>query len=200
MELKKIPGRLLFETRRYFANKLRERKYKSFEPHIDNYNFTNLFNPELGFVRNDKNKIIDHFRTRSHPKFYFDIQTDGPNIKNILKNEFDCDQDKFISDANHILDGKLRLLGTDFAFKKGCFDWHFDPISKTNLPLKNWKKAKLPIYTDYKPIAELNRHAHFPFLAKAFFLTENKKYILSLLAPVGKLDGCKSSWNWDKLV
>lgn len=83
-----------------------------------------------------------------------------------------------LSAANELVLNRVRLFDKtiDFGSK---IDWHYDPLQNRSLPVMWWDKV--PYYNsdfvkEVKYVWELNRHQHFVTLAKAFFLTGDKKY------------------------
>lgn len=97
-----------------------------------------------------------------------------------FRESFDKDSAKFfIEKANKIVDGRFDLLGfinLDFG---NPIDWHYEPISDTQSPLKHWKQfdeLDSKETGDKKIIWELNRHQHFFTLGVAYWLTDDERY------------------------
>src|SRR5262249_37460013 len=83
-----------------------------------------------------------------------------------------------IQDANVLCEHRVNLLAYRNIHLGAYIDWHRDPVNRFDWPRRYWADYDLvngpP--ADAKIIHELNRHQHFPRLAKAFFLTGNELY------------------------
>lgn len=181
MESIRTLKRLGFESKRVLANKLRKLSRKSSSSYIADDRFVKMF--DLGGYegRTVKRVFLEHFRRREQPRFYFDEERDGPEIKAILLNIGNYNQTRFLSECDRQVEGQLKLLGVEFVSKGRGINWHYDPISGASLSSDKKEMGKILSNSDLKPLAELNRHAHFPRLAKAFFLSGNEKYLWSLM-------------------
>ncbi len=86
---------------------------------------------------------------------------------------------KFIDASERIADGRIDLLGfkdLDIGIE---VDWHREPLSGKQSPLKHWKEFDDLDTTetgDKKIIWELNRHQHFFTLGFAYCLTGDERF------------------------
>lgn len=84
-----------------------------------------------------------------------------------------------IATANEALHGRLNLLGLKGLYVGPEVDWHREPLSGKQAPLRHWKHL-----TDLRPddignlkvLWELNRHQHFFTLGLAYWLTGDERY------------------------
>jgi hypothetical protein len=113
-------------------------------------------------------------------KSFFPAFADREKTIATLVEDFDEDTRRFfIEKANKILDGRFDLLGylnLDFG---ESVDWHYEPISDKNSPLKHWKQfdeLDANETGDKKIIWELNRHQYFFTLGVAYWLTGDERY------------------------
>jgi len=85
----------------------------------------------------------------------------------------------FVDAAENILNGRIDLLGLKNIFVDTEIDWHLEPLSGKQSPLKHWKE-----FSDVDPnetgnikiIWELNRHQYFFTLGLAYRLTEDERF------------------------
>ena len=95
-----------------------------------------------------------------------------------------------IAEANHLCEHQVELLGYGEVSLGREIDWHRDPVTGKNWPLRFW--ADYDLVNDFatgdpKTVHELNRHQHLPRLGKAFFLTGDESYAEEALRQI-------SSW------
>jgi Heparinase II/III-like protein/Heparinase II/III N-terminus len=138
--------------------------------------FLKLFQP--GSQQHSPEDCLEHFRSRSHPRFFaaFDdaattlvsLTTAWPDAKSTL-----------LQRANRILEGKFDLLGFTDVFFGMPVDWHLDPQSGKRAPLTHWSQIR-ELSTensgDKKILWELNRHQHFVLLGQAYWLTGDERF------------------------
>src|SRR5580704_15971073 len=82
--------------------------------------------------------------------------------------------------ANKLCEHRFDLLGYSDLDYGANIDWHLDIVHRKRAPLKPWFKIEYLNFDevgDSKITWELNRHQHFPTLAKAYLLTENEKFV-----------------------
>lgn len=85
----------------------------------------------------------------------------------------------FIGAAERIIVGRIDLLGLKDLDIGTNVDWHREPLSGKQSPLKHWKEFDDLDSTgtgNKKVIWELNRHQHFFTLGVAFCLTNDERY------------------------
>lgn len=95
-----------------------------------------------------------------------------------------------VSRAERILAHRFDLLGFEDLDYGEHIDWHLDAVHGKRAPLKPFYAIR---YLDFDEVGdskvtwELNRHQHFVILAKAFRLTNDRRYSAELLA---------QWWDW----
>ena len=86
---------------------------------------------------------------------------------------------KFIDAAERIVDGRIDLLGLKNLEIGIAVDWHREPLSGKQSPLKHWKEfdeLDTAETGNKKIIWELNRHQHFFTLGFAYCLTGDERF------------------------
>jgi hypothetical protein len=80
--------------------------------------------------------------------------------------------------ADDVCSHRISLLGNAGVDLGDQIDWHRDPLSGFQWPMRFWTSYDLvnAPTADAKVIHELNRHQHLPRLAKAYFLTGYEAY------------------------
>jgi hypothetical protein len=122
------------------------------------------------FLRNSVFKATQKFPC----SVVFDIKPFTDRDKEFFFRDFAYLKDALIKKADRILEHKIELFGKEISFSEQI-NWHLDYVTKYNWPLKKSNYGLLP-KADPKYVWELNRHQFLPILAKAFFLTGDKKY------------------------
>lgn len=85
----------------------------------------------------------------------------------------------FVEKAKSVTEGKFDLLGFKNLSFGNDINWHLDPISGKQSPLKHWKQfdeLSTEETGDKKVVWELNRHQYFFTLGVAFWLTDDEQY------------------------
>ncbi len=86
---------------------------------------------------------------------------------------------QFVERAEKIINGKFDLLGFENLDFGAEANWHLEPISGKQSPLKHWKQfdeLSAEETGDKKIVWELNRHQYFFDLGATFWLTEDERY------------------------
>ena len=86
---------------------------------------------------------------------------------------------RFINSAENIVDGRIDLLGLKNLYVGREIDWHREPVSSKQSPLKHWKQfddLDTAETGNKKIVWELNRHQHFFTLGIAFWLTGDERF------------------------
>lgn len=173
-KIKKLKGRSFDELRvrasqKIFAfaekNKLSKDANLPTDTELKNL-LTNDFTPE---------NVLEHFRTRSSPKFFKSF-LEPEKIKESLHR---FNSDALIEKANGVCKGRFDLLGFKELFFGDDIDWHFDPISQNRSPLIHWseiEEIQSNDAVDKKIIWELNRCQHFVTLGRAYWHTGEERY------------------------
>ena len=85
----------------------------------------------------------------------------------------------FIDAAQKIVDGRIDLLGIKNLYVGTDIDWHREPVSAKQSPLKHWKEfddLDSAETGNKKIVWELNRHQFFFTLGVAYLLTGDERY------------------------
>jgi hypothetical protein len=94
---------------------------------------------------------------------------------------------QFVDQADKVLAGRHDILGyLNLDFGKPV-DWHYEPVSETQCPVRHWKQydeLNSRETGDKKVIWELNRHSHFFVLGVAFQLTGDEKYAICFVEQI----------------
>ncbi len=170
-KLKKLKGRSINEIRvrvKQKASALAEKNGLSKDSRLpSDAEFARLLNQKI---------TLEHFRTRSAPKFFKAFQ-DEEKTKEILYSSFNSKL--LIERADKICGGRFDLLGFEDLFFGEPVDWLFEPITKTKMPLPHWSEVIEVDSTDRsdkKIVWELNRCQHFITLGRAYWQTGEEKY------------------------
>ncbi|NNF00624.1 MAG: hypothetical protein HKN25_16520, partial [Pyrinomonadaceae bacterium] len=121
------------------------------------------------------NKFYEKGKVNFFPSF-FDLEK---TAKAFRENFDKKTADIFIKKAARISDGKIDLLGYKNLEIGESVDWHYEPVSDTQSPLKHWKQfdeLDASETGDKKIIWELNRHQHFFTLGIAYSVTKDEKF------------------------
>ncbi|HEX5885689.1 MAG TPA: heparinase II/III family protein, partial [Pyrinomonadaceae bacterium] len=140
----------------------------------------------LALERTTTDRLLDHFRSRSHPSFFAAFQT-PETTASAFKSRWSSSAEQLIDKANRICEGKFDLLGhRDLSFGEPLsespgesIDWQFEPLAQKRIPLLHWSKLdylNAEVAGDKKIIWELNRHQFFVTLGQAYWLTGDEKY------------------------
>lgn len=113
-------------------------------------------------------RLYEAFRKRSSPQFYFSPVEMPVLIEQILKKCPDA-AEKALQRGRDALEGRLRLFGSSDLRVDVPVRWHYDPITRRKWPLRFWASIDACDWVgDPKWIWELNRHAHWVDLGRAF--------------------------------
>lgn len=89
---------------------------------------------------------------------------------------------KIIETADHAIEGKIWSFSNLYLDYKKPICWNYSPITKYNIDIKlKWYQIPdfHPVHGDIKIIWEASRFTHFYAFARAYILTENKKYYIA---------------------
>ncbi|MGI8787740.1 MAG: alginate lyase family protein [Pyrinomonadaceae bacterium] len=119
-------------------------------------------------------------------KFYEDAQFNffsafrqKEQIVETFENTFGASAKNFIEQADKIADGNFDLLGYKNLNFGSQVNWHLEPVSGKQIPVKHWKQfdeLSSEETGDKKIVWELNRHQYFFTLGAAFWLTGDERY------------------------
>jgi len=121
------------------------------------------------------NKFYEKGKVNFFPSF-FDLSRTTDVFKENFGNK---SSEFFVKRAKSISDGKIDLLGFKNLNIGESVDWHYEPVSDTQSPLKHWKQfdeLDTSETGDKKIIWELNRHQHFFTLGIAYSVTKDEKF------------------------
>jgi hypothetical protein len=96
-----------------------------------------------------------------------------------FENQFGESAEKFIEQAEKIVDGKFDLLGYENLNFGKKVNWHYEPVAEKYIPFKHWKQfdeLSAAETGDKKIVWELNRQQYFFTLGVAFWLTGDERY------------------------
>lgn len=95
--------------------------------------------------------------------------------------------EEIVQEANHALQHRFNLLGFEglqCGMPSGKIDWHWDAVHQKRSPRQASYRIRYLDFDecgDSKVIWELNRHQHFVTLAKAYRLTQDRRYLEEIL-------------------
>ena len=106
----------------------------------------------------------------------FDVDTKG--LEAFFTGLSESDKNKLVSDADNILNGKIKLFANMEVDYGNTINWKYNPLS--NRCYSDVKWFKIPDfdeeYGDVKATWEINRFSYVWFLMRAYIITKNKKY------------------------
>ena len=120
--------------------------------------------------------LLQHFRTRTSPRFFAGLYQKQETVKE-LRDRFDSSAT--IESAQRIIAGRFDLLGLKDLDFGAPINWHLEPVSGIIAPNKHWSQiAYLDAAEagDKKITWELNRHAYFSTLGRAYWRTQDELY------------------------
>jgi hypothetical protein len=134
-------------------------------------------------------------------KRFYASTSDREGIVGLIEQQFPDWWENTIRDADAICGHRINLLAHTGIDLDARIDWHRDPLSGFQWPVRFWTAYDLvgrpP--ADSKVIHELNRHQHLPRLAKAYFLTGYEPYATEVLAQIESWIDQNPKWtgiNW----
>lgn len=119
------------------------------------------------------------FYKNSETHFFSPFRTPEASAAGFREIFGDKSTHKFIDAAERIVDGRIDLLGLKNLEIGTEVDWHREPFSGKQSPLKHWKEFDDLDTTetgDKKILWELNRHQHFFTLGFAYCLTGDERF------------------------
>ncbi|MGH9355359.1 MAG: alginate lyase family protein [Terriglobia bacterium] len=124
-----------------------------------------------------------HIAAAPPGRFFFE-RGDLSQIKALLAGRFPNETASIIEQADRICRHEFDLLGYSRLFFGAGTNWRWDPVNRKQAPRKAWYKIHYLDFEevgDHKVIWELNRHQHLVTLAKAWVLSEERKYATEIL-------------------
>src|SRR5689334_3197712 len=182
-KIKKLKGRSFDE--------LRVRSGQAFSSFVERYGLTartrvptdseffSLIDPsQLGSISLTADGLLDHFRTRSAPRFFSGFDNRAETVAE-FRRRWPQRVAEITERAERIAQGRFNLLGfRDLEFGDPV-DWHLEPVSGKRAPLRHWSRIEELDATetgDKKIVWELNRHQHFLTLGRAYWCTCDERY------------------------
>lgn len=131
------------------------------------------------FARLSQSALLEHFRSRSSPKFFPGFSISFNKLSNAQRSFFPEETKQLIESAAGIaFEHRWSLMGyEEQCFGSPTIEWRRDPRSNREWPLTFHAET---IYqhadrSDIRVVWELNRMAHLVTLARAFSLTEDER-------------------------
>jgi hypothetical protein len=143
--------------------------------------------------------LWEHFRQRSRPRFFPSFSEKQGTIDS-LRSRFDSPE--VVDRARRISEGSFDLLGFRNLHFGAPINWHLEPVSGVVTPRKHWSQISyldVALAGDKKITWELNRHAYFATLGRAYWRTQDEVYAQSFVAQVNSwidANPPKSGINW----
>jgi hypothetical protein len=129
-------------------------------------------------------ELLEHFQTRSEPKFFPSFADRETTVSEFKRRWPDADQ-RIVEKANRIVAGKFDLLGLRNLSFGEPIDWQLEPVSGKRAPLAHWSRLNYldaDVSGDKKIVWELNRHQYFMTLARGYWLTGDERYAQTFVA------------------
>ncbi len=123
-------------------------------------------------------ELLEHFRSRSSPKFFAGLESKHAAVDQLRSRWPDAERE-ILERANRILEGQFDLLGFRNLSFGDPIDWHLEPLANKRAPLVHWSKLDyldVELAGDKKIVWELNRHQYFATLGQAYWLTGDERY------------------------
>ena len=124
------------------------------------------------------------FDIRPLGEFFF-TSTDAPLLCELLQRVLPTQAADIVLRAIKLCEHRFDLLGYNDLDYGANIDWHLDVVHGKQAPRQPWFKIEYLNFDkvgDSKITWELNRHQHFPTLAKAYWLTGDEKFAQEIFA------------------
>ena len=114
-----------------------------------------------------------------NPGQFFFASASVPSLLELLRHRLPRQAEHIVRQADKICRHQFDLLGFENLEYGDPIDWHLDAVHGKRAPRKAFHKIR---YLDFNEVGdckitwELNRHQHLVTLAKAYRLTENRRY------------------------
>ncbi len=133
---------------------------------------------QLGGAPLDAESLMQEFYLNAESRFFPSFRHDLGGVEK-FQASFPKAVDGFVEEANGICEGRINLLGFKNLDIGKDVEWHVEPVSRIQSPMKHWKEfdeMDTRESGDKKIIWELNRHQHFFTLGAAYWLTGEAKF------------------------
>ncbi len=123
--------------------------------------------------------IVDHFRTRTKPRFFIDSR-DKEELIRTFQTQYPGRTETVLADADTICEHRFRMLGAQEVQLGATIDWHIDFKSGGRWDPRRYHKLIRPMRSpkgaDIKVPWELSRFQHLPTLGIAYWYSNDEKY------------------------
>jgi hypothetical protein len=129
-------------------------------------------------------ELLEHFQTRSEPKFFSSFADRETTLWEFKQRWPDAEK-QIVAKANRIVAGKFDLLGLRDLDFGDPINWQLEPLSGKRAPLVHWSRLNYldaDVTGDKKIVWELNRHQYFMALARGYWLTGDERYAQTFVA------------------
>ena len=183
-KLRKLKGRGARELRARSAQTLAayaERRGFSKQARVpsDAELFSAMAVDQTGGTSLSAQKLLEHFRTRTSPRFFASFDDRGRTVEALRERFGSQMKEAVVEKALRIIGGRFDLLGwRDLSFGQPP-DWHLEPVSQRRAPKLHWSRIPYldaDVAGDKKIIWELNRHQYFATLGRAYLHTGDERY------------------------
>jgi hypothetical protein len=141
------------------------------------------FLQRLGARPGDAALLLDRFRHRDVGAIFPALQ-DPAGTAEVVRRRWPGRVADVIARAERVHQGRFDLLGYEALDFGDPVDWQLDPVSGRRAPRRHWSALDpldAGLVGDHKVVWELNRHQHFPLLARAWLLTGDARHVRLLL-------------------
>ena len=142
--------------------------------------FRNTERPIHQFSGKNTPPIKTYLQEFAARRFYLPATLEGrERLRLLVEQQFPEWKLHAIAEAQRLCEHRVELLGYGEVSLGREIDWHRDPVTGRNWPLRFCADYDLVHDTatgDPKTIHEFNRHQHLSRLGKAFFLTADESY------------------------
>src|SRR5437588_3520296 len=139
---------------------------------------------DLALCRSGRNLIRDGYSSHAKSSGHFFFSSEGvPGILAWLREHLPTSVEGIIDQAEQICQHRFDLLGYEGLDYGPEIDWHLDAVNRKRSPRRPWFQVHYLDFRevgDSKVIWELNRHQHLVTLAKAYRLTEQRRYAVEI--------------------
>jgi hypothetical protein len=159
--------------------------------HMDRHEFLNRSRQELskradvilsGFGFDFQRGLVRSPHTR--PGRFFFSSTSLKSVLELLRHRLPNQAQEIVRQADKICRHHFDLLGYEDLDYGDPIDWQLDVVHGKRAPKKGFYKIRYLDFDqvgDCKITSELNRHQHLVTLAKAYRLTEDRRYVEEIL-------------------
>jgi Heparinase II/III-like protein/Heparinase II/III N-terminus len=148
-----------------------------------------------------KHESLNRYLQEGPARRFYASVSDRESIAGLVERQFPEWWENSIRFADAACGHKVNLLGNAELALGDRIDWHRDPVSEFQWPVRFWGSYDLVNRppADAKVIHELNRHQHLPRLAKAYFLTGYEAYAQEVVSQIDGWIDQNPKWagiNW----